>query len=55
MIGPSKAQIEKWTGCTPEELGMQLLRSALDNQRVWDRRSVRWLGTKVGRDGANAT
>ena len=25
MIGPSKAQIEKWTGCTPEELGMQLL------------------------------
>ena len=25
MIGPSKAQIETWTGCTPEELGMQLL------------------------------
>ena len=25
MTGPSKAQIEKWTGCTPEELGVQLL------------------------------
>ena len=25
MIGPSKAQIEKWTGCTAEELGTQLL------------------------------
>ena len=25
LIGPFKAQIEKWTGCTPEELGMQLL------------------------------
>ena len=26
-IGPSKAQSEKWTGCTPEELGVQLLTS----------------------------
>ena len=25
MIGQSKAQIGKWTGCTPEELGMQFL------------------------------
>ena len=25
MTGPSKVQIEKWTGCTPEKLGMQLL------------------------------
>ena len=30
-------------------------RSALDNQRDWDRGSVRWLGTKVGRDGADVT
>ena len=29
-------------------------RAALDNQRDWDRGSVRWLGTKVGRYGANA-
>ena len=28
---------------------------SLDNQRDWDRGSVRWLGTKVGREGANAT
>ena len=30
-------------------------RSALDNWRNWGRGSVRWLGTKVGRDGAQVT
>ena len=35
MVGPTRAQIVTWTGCTPEELGMQLQSLVDANQNTY--------------------